>query len=72
MERIFQIVAAILVVIAAYFLWTGNTDGAFVSAVLGCVSFFLSVRVQAKERSRIREEEKAAMNASDPDEADPA
>jgi hypothetical protein len=45
MDRIFQII-----------FWTGSTDAAFASAVLGCVSFFLSVRVQMKERNRILEE----------------
>lgn len=55
-ERVFQIVAVILGVIAAYFLWTGNRDGAFISAVLGCVAFFLNIRFQVKERNRIREE----------------
>jgi hypothetical protein len=43
--------------IAAYFLWARNTEGAFVSAVLGCVAFFLSIRFQVKERNRVREAE---------------
>ena len=55
MDRVFQVVAVILAGIAAYFLWTGNKDGAFVSGVLGCVAFFLSIRFQVKERNRIRE-----------------
>ena len=59
MDRVFQIVAVILAGIAAYFLWAGNNDGAFVSAVLGCVSFFLSVRSQVKERNKVREAENA-------------
>lgn len=57
MERTFQIVAVILAGIAAYFLWQGNGDGAFISGVLGAVSFFLSVRFQVKERNKIREAE---------------
>ncbi|MGI9055065.1 MAG: hypothetical protein ACR2F2_04595 [Pyrinomonadaceae bacterium] len=57
MERIFQIVAVILAGIAAYFLWQDNSDGAFVSVVLGAVSFFLSVRFQVKERNSQREAE---------------
>ena len=56
-ERIFQIIAAILAGTAAYFLWMGNADGAFVSAVLGSVAFFLSIRFQVKERNRAREAE---------------
>lgn len=57
-ERLFQIVAVILAGVAAYFLWTGNKDGAFISAVLGAVAFFLSVRSQVKERNRTREAER--------------
>ncbi len=57
MERIFQIVAVILAGITAYFFWQGNSDGAFVSGVLGAVSFFLSVRSQVKERNTKREQE---------------
>lgn len=56
-ERIFQIVAVILAGVAAYFLWKGNGDGAFVSGVLGAVSFFLSVRFQVQERNKQREAE---------------
>jgi len=58
-ERAFQIAAVVLAVAAAYFLWQGNGDGAFVSAVLGAVSFFLSVRFQVKERNRRRAAENA-------------
>ena len=58
MERIFQITAVILIGIAVFFWWQGNTDGLFISAVLGAVSFFLSVRFQVKDRLRQREAEK--------------
>ena len=57
MERFFQVAAVVLAGIAAYFLWAGNSDGAFVTAVLGAVAFFLSVRFQVKERNKIREAE---------------
>ena len=66
-ERVFQIIAVILAGIAAYFLWARNTEGAFVSAVLGCVSFFLSIRSQVKERNLAREAERAAV--TNPDQA---
>ena len=56
MERIFQITAVILGGIAAFFLWQGNGDRAFVAAVLGSVAFFLSIRFQVKERMKRREE----------------
>ncbi|MDQ3710674.1 MAG: hypothetical protein M3388_00405 [Acidobacteriota bacterium] len=55
MERFFQVLAVILIGVAAFFLWRGNTDGVFISAVLGAVSFFLSVRFQVKERLKKRE-----------------
>jgi hypothetical protein len=57
MERTFQILAVILIGIAAYFLWMGNNDGMFVAAVGGAVCFFLSVRFQVKERLKVREVE---------------
>ncbi len=57
MERFFQITAVILIGVAAYFLWNGNTDGAFIAAVLGAVAFFLSVRFQVKERLKRKEVE---------------
>lgn len=57
MERIFQILAVILAGIAAYFLWQGNGDRAFITAVFGAVCFFLSVRFQVKERNEKRESE---------------
>ena len=60
MERIFQIVAVVAAGVAAYFFWAGNKDEAFVSFVVACVSFFLSVRFQVKERNRLREAEAQA------------
>ena len=65
MERVFLVSAGALAVAAAYFLWTGNRDGAFVSAVLGCVAFFLSVRAQAKTRNTVREAEREAAYESE-------
>jgi uncharacterized membrane protein len=55
MEKIFQITAVILIGVAAFFLWKGNNDAMFVSAVVGAVCFFLSVRFQVKERLKHRE-----------------
>lgn len=58
MERFFQILAVILAGVAAYFLWNGNSDRAFASAVFGAISFFLSVRFQVKQRLKQREAER--------------
>ena len=60
MERIFQILAVILAGVAAYFLWIGNTDWLFLSAVAGAVCFFLSIRFQVKERLKVRDAERLA------------
>lgn len=59
MESVFRILAVIFIGIAAFFLWKGNGDGAFISAVIGAVSFFLSIRFQVKGRLKQREEQKA-------------
>lgn len=56
MERVFQILAVILAGIAACFLWKGSGENAFITAVLGAVSFFLSVRFQVKARLKQRED----------------
>jgi len=60
MERFFQILAVILIGVAAFFLYQGKTDGVFIAAVLGAVSFFLSVRFQVKERLKLRETNETA------------
>ena len=53
-----QILAVILVCIAAYFLWRGNIENAFLTAVFGAVAFFLSVRFQVHERMKERKAER--------------
>ncbi len=60
MDRFFQILAVILIGVAAFFLYQGKTDGVFIAAVLGAVSFFLSVRFQVKERLKLRETNETA------------
>ena len=60
-ETIFQILAVALAVAAAYFLWAGNKDGAFISVVLGCVAFFISIRFQAKARTAANNPEREAL-----------
>ena len=63
MERLFQILAVILIGVAAFFVWSENTDGVFVAAVAGAVCFFLSIRFQVGERVKARKaEEELAAN----------
>jgi hypothetical protein len=68
MDRIFQILAVILIGVAAFFLWNGNADAAFASAVFGAISFFLSVRFQVKARLRSQAEQKENPAETDPNE----
>ncbi len=65
MERIFQITAVILIGVAAFFLWNGNTDGLFISAVAGAVCFFLSIRFQVGERLKQRKIEEPGIETTD-------
>ena len=57
-ERAFQIISVVLAAAAGYFFWIGLRDYTFVAAVIACLSFFLSIRFQVKERNRIRETER--------------
>jgi hypothetical protein len=54
MERVFQIIAAVLIGVAAFFFWQQNKDIAFVAGVLGCVCFAVSLRFQVKKRMDIQ------------------
>lgn len=64
LDFLFQLIAVILAGVAAYFFWFTQYDAMFVAIVLGCVSFFLSIRMQVKERLRQREaDERTADDA---------
>jgi hypothetical protein len=55
MHRIFQVLAVVLVGVAAFSLYRGDTDTAFETGVLAACSFFLSYRFQIKDRIAERE-----------------
>ena len=55
MHRIFQVLAVVLVGVAAFSLYRGDTDLAFETGVLAACSFFLSYRFQIKDRIAERE-----------------
>ena len=48
MERFWIILAAVMVIVAAAFLWRNNMSAAFVTATLGAVAWFLSYRAQIR------------------------
>jgi len=47
-ERAFTILAVLLVVVAATFLWRDNISAAFVSGALGAVAWFLGYRFRLR------------------------
>lgn len=61
----FQVLAVILALVAAYLWWQGSTDGLFLAAVAGAVSFFLSIRFQVK--ARVAERSSAAVDSDGSD-----
>ena len=49
-ERIWIMLAAVMVIVAAALLWRNNIPAAFVTATLGAVAWFLSYRVQIRTK----------------------
>lgn len=68
MERVFQITSVLLTATAGYFYWAGNKDGMYVSAVLGCVAFFFSIRTQVKQRNDARDAAREAERTAETNE----
>ena len=63
MILVFQALAVVLLGAAAYFYYLGLGDAAFVAFALGCSSFFMSVRFQAKARNDARKAEHESKEA---------
>ena len=55
MHRIFQVLAVVLLGVAAFALYRADTDLAFETGVLAACSLFLSYRFQIKDRIAERE-----------------
>ena len=58
-ERLFQALAIVVAAAAGFFLWRVQTDAAFVTGVLAAVSYFISLRIQIKERLAQRSADEA-------------
>jgi hypothetical protein len=68
-ERLWIILAGAMVVVAAAFVWRNNMSGAFVTATLGAVAWFLSYRAQMRAKViAIEQESDHAENDEEPDE----
>jgi len=52
-----MILAILLLIVAAVFLWRGNLSAAFVIATLGAVAWFLSYRSQLRANVAIDKED---------------
>jgi len=55
-ERVWMILAALLLLAAAVFLWRGDLSATFVIGTLGAVAWFLSYRSQLRAKVVIDEE----------------
>jgi hypothetical protein len=55
MARIWAVASILCLIAAAFFLWRGNTDAAFVLAALGALAWFLDYR--HKLRATISEDD---------------
>jgi hypothetical protein len=69
MIRMFQILAVALAIAAAFFVWRGDLDTAFVIGVLAVCAFFLSIRFTYKSRVAGRETP-ADEDSSEPGESE--
>lgn len=65
MTRPLQILAVILVAVAAFFWWREDTDSAFAAGVLAAASYFLAMRFEMKARIKKAYEERAAASRPD-------
>ena len=66
MERLLQILAVILLGIAAFFLWRDDSDWLFACVVLSICAFFLGMRFRIKGHMRQREAEKIPAELVEP------
>jgi len=49
-ERVWLIISVLLLCSAAFFFWRNNLSAVFVTAALGACAWFLSYRVQLREK----------------------
>ena len=64
-ERALIIIAGLLVIVAAVFLWRNNISAAFVTATLGAVAWFLNYRSQLRSRMAAEEDRASLMEDND-------
>jgi len=57
-ERAWMVLAALLLVSAAFFVWRNNLSAAFVTAALGSCAWFLSYRAKLQASGEDEDEDK--------------
>jgi hypothetical protein len=68
-ERVWIILAGAMLFVAVAFVWRNNMSGAFVTATLGAVAWFLSYRAQMRARVVAAEEKSSEPEiGEEPDE----
>lgn len=60
-----MVLAALMLIVAAVFLWRGNLSTAFVIATLGAVAWFLSYRSKLRANVPIDKEDDSINEAKD-------
>ncbi len=61
-ERAFIILAGLLVIVAAVFLWRENISAAFVVGTLGAVAWFLSYRFHLRASFPVTDDEDESID----------
>jgi len=64
-ERVWIIIAGLLVIVAGVFLWRNNLSAAFVTAALGAVAWFLSYRSQLRAQIAAAERDSGEQHNSE-------
>ena len=64
-ERAFIILAGLLVITAAIFLWRENISAAFVMGTLGAVAWFLSYRFHLRTSFPVTDDESESIDDDD-------
>ncbi len=64
-ERIWILLAVVMVIVAAMLLWRNNMSAAFVTATLGAVAWFLSYRAQISARLAATEADPADLETNE-------
>lgn len=70
MERVWIIVSGLCLIAAGVFVWRAHLDAAFVTATLGCLAWFLSLRQRLRKTIITAEEHPIDEEGTDSGEQD--